>query len=85
MCNYDMRILNRTDRRKREGADFKFLGSLAGYKLTDNKYSIDIRAYLNICQLGNKTELRERYRHEYVSRMRVDFHMYSCIIYLEAK
>jgi hypothetical protein len=52
--------VNRTERRKAEAADVKFLRSLAGCKLIDQKRVTDIRAELNLYRLGSKIEHRIR-------------------------
>jgi len=61
------RMLNRNDRRKTEAAEMKFLSSLAGYRLTDQKRNTDNQTELNIYHLGKeKIEHRKRDRYEHI-------------------
>jgi hypothetical protein len=52
--------INRTDNRKIEAAEIKFLRNLAGYTLIDQKCNTDIRAELNIYHLRNKIKHETR-------------------------
>jgi hypothetical protein len=59
--------LNRKDRTKTEAAEMKFLSSLAGYRLTDQKRNTDNQTELNIYHLGKeKIEHRKRDRYEHI-------------------
>lgn len=62
--------VNRTERRKAEAADVKFLRSLAGCKLIDQKRVTDIRAELNLYRLGSKIEHRIRGWYEHALRLK---------------
>jgi hypothetical protein len=48
--------INRSDRRKTESAEMKFLRSVAGYILLDQKRSTDIRSELKILNLTERIE-----------------------------
>ena len=45
--------LNRSDKRKIEAAEMRFLRPMAGYKLWDNKKSSDIREQLGIFNVND--------------------------------
>ena len=55
--------LNRSDKRKIESAEMRFLRPMAGYTLWDKKESIDIREQLGSFNINSKlTQYRDSYR-----------------------
>ena len=61
--------LKRSDKRKIEAAEMRFLGSMAGYTLWDKKRSSDIREQLGIFNINNKlTQYKINWR-EHIQRM----------------
>jgi hypothetical protein len=47
-------IINRSDKRKTQSAEMRFLCSVAGYTLLDQKQNIDIHSELKKCNLTRK-------------------------------
>ena len=66
MHNSDIWTSHRSNRRKAEAAEMRFLRRLAGYRLIDREQNTNIRAQLNICHRGNKTEQRKRDYYEHI-------------------
>lgn len=64
--------LNRSDRRKIETAEMKFLRSVAGVTILDKKRSEDIRKDLNIFNLTNRIDNMRNNWYEHVKRMPTD-------------
>lgn len=61
--------LNRSDRRKIETAEMKFLRSVAGYTLLDKKHNEDIRTQLNIYNVNDRiNQIRTNWL-EHIERM----------------
>jgi hypothetical protein len=52
--------INRSDRKKIESAEMKFIRSVAGYTLLDQKQSTDIRSELKIFNLTERIEKQKR-------------------------
>jgi hypothetical protein len=64
--------INRSDKKKIESAEMKFLRSVAGYTLLDQKRSTDIRSELKIFNLTERTEKQTETWHEHILRMTTD-------------
>jgi hypothetical protein len=64
--------INRSDKKKIESAEIKFLRSVARYNLLDQKHSTDIRSELNIFNLTNRIEKQKENCHEHILRMTTD-------------
>jgi hypothetical protein len=64
--------INRSDKNKIESAEMKFLRSVAGYTLLDQKRSTDIRSELKIFNLTERTEKKKENWHEHILRMTTD-------------
>ena len=61
--------LNRSDKRKIEAFEMRFLRSMAGYTLLDKKRSSDIREQLDIFNINDKlTQYKINWR-EHIQRM----------------
>ena len=61
--------LNRSDKRKIEAAEIRFLRPTAGYTLWDKKRSTDIREHLGIFNINDKlTEYKINWK-EHIQRM----------------
>jgi hypothetical protein len=52
--------INRSDKKKIESAEMKFLRSVAGYTLLDQNRSTDIRSELKIFSLTDRIEKQKR-------------------------
>jgi hypothetical protein len=66
------RTINRSYKKKIESAKIKFLRSVAGYTLLDQKRSTDIRSELKILDLTERIENKKKYWHEHILRMTTD-------------
>jgi hypothetical protein len=64
--------INRSDKKKIESAEMKFLRSVAGYTLLDHKRSTDIRSELKIFNLTERVENQKENCHEHILRMTTD-------------
>jgi hypothetical protein len=58
--------INRSDKKKIESAEIKFLRSVAGYTLLDQKRSTDIRSELKIFNLTKRIEQLKENWHEHI-------------------
>jgi hypothetical protein len=64
--------INRSDKKKIESAEMKFLRSVAGYTLLDQKRSTDIRSELKIFNLTERIQKQKENWHEHILRMTTD-------------
>jgi hypothetical protein len=64
--------INRSDKKKMESAEMKFLHSVAGYMLPDQKQSTDIHSELKIFNLTERIEKQKENWHEHILRMTTD-------------
>jgi hypothetical protein len=64
--------INRSDKKKIESAEMKFLCSVDGYTLLDQKRSTDIRSELKILNFTNRIENQKENCHEHILRMTTD-------------
>jgi hypothetical protein len=64
--------INRSDKKKIESTEMKFLRSVAGYTLLDQKRSTDIRSELKILNLTEIIEKQKENWHEHILRMTTD-------------
>jgi hypothetical protein len=60
--------INRSDKKKIEPSEMKFLCSIAGYTLLDQKRSSELKIF----SLTEKIEKRKENRHEHILRMTTD-------------
>ena len=61
--------LNRTEKRKIESSEMKFLRSVAGFTLLDQQKSEDIRRQLNIFKLDERMKQQKQDWHNHIKRM----------------
>jgi hypothetical protein len=64
--------INRLDKNKIESAEMKFLRSVSGYTLLDQKRSTDTRSELNIFNLTEIIEKQKENCHEHILRITTD-------------
>jgi hypothetical protein len=64
--------INRSDKNKIESAEMKFLRSVAGYTLLDQKRSTDIRSELKIFNLIERIEKQKENWHKLILRITTD-------------
>jgi hypothetical protein len=64
--------INRLGKRKIESAEMKFLRSVVGYTLLDQKRGTDSRSELNIFILTERIEKQQKNWHEHILRMTTD-------------
>jgi hypothetical protein len=64
--------INRSDKKKIESAEMKFLRSVAVYTLLDQKRSTDISSELKIFNLTERIEKKKENCHEHILRMTTD-------------
>jgi hypothetical protein len=64
--------INRSDKKKIESAEMKFLCSVAGCTLLDQKRSTDIRSELKIFNLTERIEKQKENWHKHILRMTTD-------------
>jgi hypothetical protein len=64
--------INRSDKKKIESAEMKFLRLVAGYTLLDQKRSTDIRLELKIFNLTERIEKQKENLHEHILRTTTD-------------
>jgi hypothetical protein len=64
--------INRSDKKKIESAEMKFLSSVAGYTLLDQKRSTDVRSELKTFNLAEKIEKQKENWHYHILIMTTD-------------
>jgi hypothetical protein len=64
--------INRSDKKKIESAEMKFLISVAGYTVLYQKRSTDIRSELKIFNLTERIEKQKENWHDHILRMTTD-------------
>jgi hypothetical protein len=64
--------ISRSDKKKIESAEMKFLRSVAGYTLLDKKRSTDIRSVLKIFNLTDRIEKQKENWHENIVEKTTD-------------
>jgi hypothetical protein len=64
--------IKRSDKRKIELAEMKFLRSVAGYTLLDQKRSADVRSELKTFNLAERIEKQKENWYEHILRMTTD-------------
>jgi hypothetical protein len=64
--------INRSDKKKIESAEMKFLRSVAGYSLLHQKGSTDICSELKIFNLTERIEKQKENWHEHILKMTTD-------------
>jgi hypothetical protein len=64
--------INRSDKKKTESSEMKFLRTVAGYTLLDEKRSTDIRSELKLFNSTERIEKQKENRHEHILRMTTD-------------
>jgi hypothetical protein len=64
--------INRSAKKKIESAEMKFLRSVTGYTVLDQKRSTDTRSELKIFNLTERIEKQKENCHEHILRMTTD-------------
>jgi hypothetical protein len=74
MLTYEAENLarNRSDKKKIESAEMRFLHPVAGYTLLDQKRSTDMRSELKILNLTGRIERQKENWYKHILRMTTD-------------